>query len=385
MKKYAMLVLASTILLSVQVSGQEQTLPQGKKADRKEFNQSERPQVSPEKRAEKMAKELGLSDAEKVKVQALFEKQESARIQHQSEVTKLREEHMAKFEAERKAQDAQLIKIIGQEKFQKLENERSEFKEKMMARREGNQNRRMDKMHQHKEYNSAEFPKVTAEKRADKIAKTLALTDVEKGKVQALFEKQDAKREQHMAAVKKVRDEQLAQMQTERESMNADLQKIIGNDRYQKLESFRQDKKGNMQARREGNKGPHQSGDRMMMKDHKPGAMAMVTPEKRAERMTKELGLTEAQNADLQALFEKQDAKRHQQMEKVEKLRAELKAKFEAQHKENDEALSNIIGQDKFQKLQAMRTERMDKMKDKMKGMRKGHENQSQDANSENK
>jgi hypothetical protein len=27
----------------------------------------------------------------------------------------------------------------------------------------------------------------------------------------------------------------------------------------------------------------------------------------------------------------------------------------------------------------------MDKMKDKMKGMRKGHENQSQDTNSENK
>jgi len=347
------------------------------------FNQSERPQVSPEKRAEKMAKELGLSDAEKVKVQALFEKQEAARIQHQSEVTKLREERMAKFEAERKAQDAQLIKIIGQEKFQKLENERIAFKEKIAARREGFQNRRMDKVRQHKEYNRAEFPKVTAEKRADKLAKTLALTDEEKGKVQALFEKQDAKREQHMATVKKVKDEQLAQMQTERQSVNEDLQKIIGNEKFQKLESFHKDMKGKMQARRDDSKGPHQSGD--MMKGRKPGAMAMATPEKRAERMTKELGLTDAQNADLQALFEKQDAKRHQQMEKVEKMRAELKAKFEAQHKENDEALSNIIGQDKFQKLQAMRSERMDKMKDKMKVMRKGHENHSQDTNSDNK
>jgi len=380
MKKYGMLVMASAILFSVAVSGQEQTPPQGRKSDRKEFKQAERPQVSPEKRAEKMAKELGLTDAEKAKVQALFEKQEAVRVQHQSEVIKLREEHMAKFEAERKAQDAGLVKIIGQEKFQKLENERTEHKAKIMARREGIKKHRMDKVRQHKEYNSAEFPKVTAEKRADKMAKALALTDVEKANVQALFEKQDAKRAQHMAVVKKVKDEQIAELQTERKSMNADLEKIIGTDKYQKLESGRHDGKDRMLARHEGNKGSHQAGE-MLMKDHKQGMKAMITPEKRAEKMTKELGLTDAQKADVQALFEKQDAKRHQQMEKVEKMRAELKAKFEAQHKENDEALSNIIGQDKFQKLQAMRSER----KDKVNGMRKGHENHSQEKNSENK
>jgi len=380
MKKYGMLVLASAILFSVAVSGQEQTPPQGRKSDRKEFKQAERPQVSPEKRAEKMAKELGLTDAEKVKVQALFEKQEAVRVQHQTEVNKLKDERMAKFEAERKTQDAELVKIIGQDKFQKLENERSEHKAKMMARREGDQKHRMDRVRQHKEYNSAEFPTVTAEKRADKMANALALSDVEKSKVLALFEKQDAKRAQHLDALKKVRDEQIAQLQAERKSMNADLEKIIGADKYQKLESGRHDMKDRMQARHEGNKGPHQAGE-MAMKDHKQGVKAMISPEKRAEKMTKELGLTEAQKADVQALFEKQDAKHHQQIEKVEKLRAELKAKFEAQHKENDEALTNIIGQDKFQKLQAMRSER----KDKINGMRKGHENHSQDKNSDNK
>ena len=379
MKKYAMLVMASAILFSVAVRGQEQTPPQGRKSDRKEFKQAERPQVSPEKRAEKMAKELGLTDAEKAKVQALFEKQEAVRVQHQSEVIKLREEHLAKFEAQRKAQDAELVKIIGQEKFQKLENERTEFKAKMMARREDNQKHRIDRVRQHKEYNSAEFPKVTAEKRADKMAKALALNDVEKAKVQALFEKQDAKRAQHLDVVKKVRDEQIAQLQAERKSMNADLEKIIGTEKYQKVESVRNDMKDRILARHDGNKGPHQSGD--MMKDRKPGVLAMITPEKRAEKMSKELGLTDAQKADVQALLEKQDAKRHQQMEKVEKLRAELKAKFEAQHKENDEALSNIIGQDKFQKLQAIRSER----KDKLNGMKKGFENHSQEKNSDNK
>ena len=380
MKKYGMLVLASAILFSVAVSGQEQTPPQRNKSDRKEFKKTERPQVSPEKRADKMAKELGLTDAEKAKVQALFVKQEAVRVQHQSEVIKLREEHMAKFEAERKAQDAELVKIIGQDKFQKLENERTEFKAKMMARREGIQKNRRDKVRQHKEYNSAEFPKLTAEKRADKMAKALALTDTEKANVQTLFEKQDAKREQHLAVVKKVKTEQLAQLQAEHKSMNTDLEKIIGTDKYQKLESVRHDVKDRMLARHDGNKGPQHAGE-MMMKDRRHGVKAMITPEKRAEKMTKELGLTDAQKADVQALFEKQDAKRHQQIEKVEKMRAELKAKFETQHKENDEALSNIIGQDKFQKLQAMRLER----KDKMNGMRKGHEDHSQDKDSDNK
>jgi periplasmic protein CpxP/Spy len=380
MKKYAMLVLASTILFSVAVSSQEQTPPPGRKGERKEFKQNERLQVSPEKRAERMAKELELTDAQKAKVQALFEKQEATRVKRQSEVTKLREEHMAKFEAERKAQDADLIKIIGQDKFQKLENERAEHKAKMMERREGVQKHRAERGRQNKEYNRSEFQKVTAEKRADKMAKVLALTDIEKNKVQALFEKQDAKREQHQAAVKKVRDEQIAQFETERKAMNADLEKIIGTEKYQKLETVRHDMKDRMHARHEGNQGPHQQGE-MMMKDHKQGGMAMMTPEKRAERMTKELGLTDAQKTEIQALFENQDAKRHQQMEKVAKMREELKGKFEAQRKANDEALTSIIGQDKFQKLQTMRTERMDKMK----GMKKGHENHSPENNGDNK
>ena len=380
MKKYAMLVLASTILFSVAVSGQEQTPPPGRKGERKEFKQADRPQVSPEKRAVKMAKELELTDAQKAKVQALFEKQEATRVKHQSEVTKLREEHMAKFEAERKAQDADLIKIIGQDKFQKLESERAEHKAKMMEKHEGMQKRHAERGRQNKEYNRSEFQKITADKRADKMARVLALTDIEKNKVQALFEKQDAKREQHQAAVKKVRDEQMAQFETERKTMNADLEKIIGTEKYQKLEAVRHDMKDRMQARHEGNRGPHQQGD-MKMKNHRQGGMAMMTPEKRAERMTKELGLTDAQKADVQSLFEKQDAKRHQQMEQVEKMREELKGKFEAQRKANDEALTDIIGQDKFQKLQAMRTERMDKVK----GMKKGHKNQSTEDNGDNK
>src|SRR5665647_465616 len=118
MKKYAGLVMISLFMFSVAVSAQEPTPPQGQRGQMKEMRKGDRPMVTPEKRAGHMAKELGLTDAEKVKVQALFEKQDARMKQHQAEMGKMREEQKAMFETERKAQDAELEQIIGKEKFQ---------------------------------------------------------------------------------------------------------------------------------------------------------------------------------------------------------------------------------------------------------------------------
>ena len=60
-------------------------------------------------------------------------------LQHrvsQAEMKKAHEEMKAKFEAERKSQDAELQKIIGAEKFQKLQATRADRFEKMKQRRE---------------------------------------------------------------------------------------------------------------------------------------------------------------------------------------------------------------------------------------------------------
>ena len=370
MKKYAMLVLASTFMLSVAVFAQEQTPDPAGKGEKKEFKQAERPHVSPEKRADRMAKELGLTDAEKTKVQALFEKQETVRVQHQAENKKMRDEQMAKFETERKVQDADLEKIIGKEKFEKLESERADFKAKMTSRNEKNQfGRRND----FKGKDFAKKPLVSAENRADRMAKKLGLTDAEKAKVQALFEKQNAKFEQHMAMVKKVRDEQIAQVKIEVKSMNADLENIIGTEKFQQLEKKRSELKEKI-----GNKQMAFRGKEWQMRNHRPDNGPMITPEKRADKMAKELGLNDSQKTQVQALFEKQAADRHQQ---AEKMKEEMKAKFEAQRKANDEALTSIIGQENFKKLQAQREANQNKMK----GMRKGHENNPPENNNENK
>jgi len=379
MKKYAMLVLAGTFLFNVAITAQDQTPPQGRKGDKKEFKRTEKMQPSPEKRAERMAVKLGLTNAEKAKVQALFVKQDIKRDQHQAEIKKLRDEHIAKFENERKSQDAELEKIIGKDKFQKLENERVERKAEMAERHNGDQKQRVGNRRHNKEYNRSEMPKFSAERRATKMVKLLGLTDAEKIKVQDLFEKQKAKIEQHQAVANKAREEQKAQFEKERTAMNADLEKIIGSEKFQKLENTRSERKEDLKERREGKQfANHERG--RMDKGHKQMNGHAGSAEKRAVKLAKILDLNVSQKAEVQSLFEKQEATRHQQIEKIEKMREEMKSQFEAQRKTNDEALAKIIGPEKFQKYQSMRSERQDKMKDKS----EQHRNHSPKSNGEN-
>lgn len=378
MKKYAMLVLASTFMFNVATSAQEKTPPQGKIGDKKEFKEEDR-QVSPEIRAGKMAAKLELTDAQKAKVQALFEKQDEKRNLHQAEIKKLREEHIAKFETERKMQDTELEKIIGKDKFQKLENERIERKNKLVERQRENQSLRFGNSRQHKEYNRSEIPQFSSENRANRMAKLLELTEAEKAKVQNLFEKQKAKLDQHLAVVTKVRAEQKIQFEAERKIMNADLEKILGHEKFQQLENKKNEMRANLKDKRERNHLSDQ-GNEWKNKGPKHDNGQQGTAEKRAGKLAKVLNLNDSQKADVLTLFEKQEATRHQQMEKIEKMRDEMKSQFDAQRKTTDEALAKIVGPEKFRKYQSMRTQRQDKMKDKS----EQHRNHTQKNNIEN-
>ena len=126
-------------------------------------------------------------------------------------------------------------------------------------------------------------------------------------------------------------------------------------------------------------------GDR---KDFNKGEKHMMTPEQRADKLAKALDLTDSQKAGAISFFEKQDALRHQQREEIEKIRKEMKAKFEVQRKSNDEELSKIIGQEKFHKFELMRAERIGemkgKMKDRMREKRDMHQHNSPESKGEN-
>lgn len=136
MKKIAGLLMIALFVCGMTVSAQEQTPSPVRKGQMKEMRKGAHTMLTAEKRAEHITKELGLTDAEKAKVQALFEKQDAKMKAHKAEMEKIREEQKAKFEAERKAQDAELEKIIGNEKFQKHEALRAERAEKQKQRRE---------------------------------------------------------------------------------------------------------------------------------------------------------------------------------------------------------------------------------------------------------
>jgi Spy/CpxP family protein refolding chaperone len=136
MKKYGMLVLAFACMLSFTISAQNQPTPPPAKEDghRKEFKQPEKPKLSAQKRAGYLAVDLELTDAQRTKVQALFEKQDKAREEHKAEIKKMREQEKAKLEADRKANDAEMEKILGTEKFQQFKAKQAERQHRMMEK-----------------------------------------------------------------------------------------------------------------------------------------------------------------------------------------------------------------------------------------------------------
>jgi periplasmic protein CpxP/Spy len=140
MKKYGILFMAFAFIFSLAVSAQDQMPPQPRGMHHKELKQGEKPKLSAQKRAGYLAVDLELTDAQRAKVQALFEKQDKMREEHQAEVKKLREQEMAKMEAARKANDAEMEKILGTEKFQQFKAKQAERLEKMKDRWSKNQN-----------------------------------------------------------------------------------------------------------------------------------------------------------------------------------------------------------------------------------------------------
>jgi len=141
MKQNVTMVMLVILMLGITYSAQAQYRNQ-RPGLRSEFRQQERKQVSPEKRAEMMAKQLNLTAEEKAKVQVLFEEQEMKMKQRMEEMQKMREELKAKVEAERNTNQAELISIIGNEKFQQLQAKRIQHLEKELRKMKMRENRR---------------------------------------------------------------------------------------------------------------------------------------------------------------------------------------------------------------------------------------------------
>ncbi len=140
MKNNRILLLAFGFIFGLTLSAQDQIPHNGEQRGQKpEMRQGgERHQMTPQQRAERLAKQLGFTDEEKTKVQALYEKQNTDREKLRSENTSLdREQMRAKFEEMRKNEDAEMAKILSPESLKKYQEFRKAQMEKMKQRIEG--------------------------------------------------------------------------------------------------------------------------------------------------------------------------------------------------------------------------------------------------------
>lgn len=108
----------------------------------------------------------------------------------------------------------------------------------------------------------------TAKERAEVMQKQLSLTDDEKTKVEALLEKQDAKRNEQFAEQRAKRDDKVQDRSKLREEMqalrekelaknDAELEVIIGKEKVEKWKKYREEQQQKMRdANREGSRPP---------------------------------------------------------------------------------------------------------------------------------
>ncbi len=86
-----------------------------------------------DKRVEKMATELSLSDAEKAKVKVLLEKQSNDYNKLKSQLSSKGEDFKVKMKELRKTQNDELKKTLGNEKYAKHKENRAQEKAKVEA------------------------------------------------------------------------------------------------------------------------------------------------------------------------------------------------------------------------------------------------------------
>ena len=118
MKKYLIFMLPLLMFFSVSITAQEQV---------------SKPVNIIEKRAEKMALELGLNDAEKAQVKALLEKQSLEVKKQKAQLSPESADFKVKMKELHKTQEEELKKVIGKEKFAKMKENRAQEKKKMEA------------------------------------------------------------------------------------------------------------------------------------------------------------------------------------------------------------------------------------------------------------
>jgi len=96
-----------------------------------------------------------------------------------------------------------------------------------------------------------------------------------------------------------------------------------------------------------------------MKKEMRQNPPKRMSAEERANYWAKELNLTDEEKAKVTELFKKEDENRAKYREEMQRNREEMRAQMQKDRKANDAELEKIIGKEKFQKYDSIRSEQM--------------------------
>jgi len=188
--------------------------------------------VSPEQRVERMAKEISLTEAEKAKVLDLLKKEDVKADALREEMKKQKEagqklnaQQTTQMQELRRAHDNELEKIIGKEKFAQLQTIRNEKMQKMKnaAGKPGQRGQVNGKQQ------GQMRDKITPEMRANHLKTKLDLNDEQMQALTEVFKAQELKKDE-------LKKEKMQEMMT---ANDAEIEKIIGKEKMEKLKADR--------------------------------------------------------------------------------------------------------------------------------------------------
>lgn len=198
--------------------------------------------------------------------------------------------------------------------------------------------------------------RITPEQRVEKLAQDVSLTAEEKKKVLELFKQDEAeltKIREEMKLQREAGQQQNAEMTTKMQQMRRnhenELEKIIGKEKFTKMQTIRNQ---NVQKMKQG---ASAKGDRMQGKGkNKDQVRQMMTPEKRANHLKSKLALTDEQTLALTELFKKQESQLAEQKQSIQEI---MNA--------NDTEIEKIIGKEKMVQWKETRKSQVENMKKK--------------------
>ena len=283
MKKYLFLATAFLLTMSMSLSAQNLNNRRGGN-NRGNMNNRRSEQfnrMTPQQRADLMAKELNLTADETAKVKAQIEKQDAERTKQVEEHRAKRgtgtmnrdaqrEEFRAMREKQMKEHQAELEKIIGKEKTDKWIELRQQVRDSNRSGRMDGRGNRISNQRSFDNRRSNHMLRMTPQERVDLMTKELDLTTEQATKVKALIEKQNAERTKQVEEHRSQRgtgtmnrtaqrEEFRAMREKQMQEHQAELEKIIGKEKVEKWNELRQQVRD---SNRSGRMGRQSSGRR---------------------------------------------------------------------------------------------------------------------------